>query len=133
MKKIFIILLTCFLIMICVIPQNVNAALNYVNIDTLRTTLTYSNCTGYVQVFVSALDSSAETSVSARLYVKATSGKWIEVTPDWDTQTATGDSNNFLFSFDGTQGARYKVDVSVSVTIDGYTETDTDTVEGSCF
>lgn len=132
MKKSIMILLSCLLLAVIVVPQNISAALNFVNIDTIDTTLNYSNLTGYVSVSVYTLDASAETSVSARVYVKATSGRWVEVTPDWATQTATGDFNSFMFSFDGTHGARYKVDVTITVTIDGYTETATDTVESSC-
>lgn len=132
MKRLFSILVLCTLL-VCLIPApDADAAIMYTNIQGFTNTLEFSNNTGIVMTEISSVDSSAEVTVSAKLYVKATSGRWIEIDTDWAPQTFSGSTVCCSFAFDGDSGVRYKVDVTVSVTIDGYTETATDSVEKTC-
>lgn len=132
MKKLFSILILCTLL-ICLIPvPDADAAIMYTNIQRFTNTLNFSNNTGILTTEISSVDSSAEVTLSAKLYVKATSGRWIEIDTDWTPQTFSGSNICYDFVFDGDSGVRYKVDVTVSVTIDGYTETVTDSVEKTC-
>ena len=132
MKKILTFALSLVFILCCIPNAEVDAAILWTNISSIDLNMQSANGIGEIVVCVGTVDEESEIAVTAALYVKATSGKWIEVTPDdWETQTATGVIAYFGFTYTGNNYARYKVDITVDVTLNGYTETITDSAENS--
>ncbi|MBQ7010313.1 MAG: hypothetical protein IJN63_01270 [Clostridia bacterium] len=129
MRKLISFLLASVVLACSLIPFNVNAALNYENVNDISTNVYFSNQTGTVTVIIRTTSPDAELFVNASLYVKATSGRWIDITPDWEE--AYGNGSTFIcdFPFDATNGWRYKVEVSALVCVSDVCETVTDSYE----
>lgn len=116
MKKLLSVILACVLLTCCFAPANVSAAIMWTNINYFDVYLDHQNYMGIVTVGISTVDSSATIELSAKVYVKATSGKWIEITPDdWTTITSTGTNLDYEFYYDGYSNIRHKVDYRNSI------------------
>ena len=115
-KKLLSVILACVLLTWCFAPANVSAAIMWTNINYFDVNLDHQNYMGIVTVGISTVDSSATIELSAKVYVKATSGKWIEITPDdWTTITSTGTNLDYEFYYDGYSNIRHKVDYRNSI------------------
>lgn len=133
MKKLLSVVMACVLLCCCFAPANVSAAIMWTNINSYTVELQFINGVGVVYAEVYTTGDDATVELTPAIYVKATSGKWIDVTPsDWSSVTQTGSLVQYEFYYEPFGNLRFKAEVTASVTIDGYTETETLSDESTC-
>lgn len=94
-------------------------------------TLSFNGNTGNVAVTIIGKSGVTNITADIKLYYKNSSGSWVEIDKDWsydvDQMTLTATE-----SFAGVEGQEYKIEVSGSVTMDGYAEPISKTATATC-
>lgn len=94
-------------------------------------TLSFNGNTGNVAVTIIGKSGVDNITADIKLYYKNTSGSWVEIYNNWsydvDQMTLTATE-----SFTGVEGREYKIEVSGSVTKDGYAEPVSKTATATC-
>lgn len=94
-------------------------------------TLSFNGNTGNVAVTIIGKSGVDNITANIKLYYKNTSGSWVQIYNNWsydvDQMTLTATE-----SFTGVEGREYKIEVSGSVTKDGYAEPVSKTATATC-
>ena len=137
MKRRIISLFLTLVMVLSIMPAAINAAVAdpiiplWDNVNTFNATLTFNSTTGNVKVNVIGQSGVSNITAEIRLYYKNTAGSWIEINKDWDYSV----NQRYLIvseSFTGVAGREYKIEVSGTVTKNGYAEAISDTATATC-
>lgn len=101
------------------------------NADSVTAKLLFNGSTGNVSATIRGQKGVTNISVSVRLFYKSTSNTWIEINKDWDYDVDKS-SLSIYETFTGISGCEYKVEVSGTVTKNGYAESISQTVTATC-
>ena len=135
-KRIVAIVMMCCLIF-SIVPISVQAALvepiqpMWDNTTTVTANFSFDGTTGGFTVYVLGKSGVTNISVNIKLYYKNTSGSWTEIDTDWNYSV-----NQRIFSvsetFTGVADIEYKIEVSGTVTKNGYSEVISKTATAIC-
>lgn len=125
-KRIVAIIMTLCL-MFSLVPATVHAAQveplqpMWDNTQTFTANLGFSNTNGSVTVYIRGQFGVTNITADVSLFYKNDSGGWEEIEKDWEYTTSQRELT-ITEHFDGEAGREYKIEVSATVTMNGYTE-----------
>lgn len=101
------------------------------NADSVTAKLLFNGSTGNVSATIRGQRGVTNISVSLRLFYKSSYGTWVEIEKDWDYDVDKS-SLSIYETFTGISGREYKVEVSGTVTKNGYAEPISYTATATC-
>lgn len=135
-KRIITIFLLCC-VLFALIPATAQAAqiektqLRWNNTSYITAGIKFNGTSGFVSVFICGKSGVTNITADVKLYYKNTSGSWVEIEMNWDYDVDQ-DCLTIGESFTGVAGREYKIEVSGTVTKDGYAEPISKTATSTC-
>ena len=137
MKKRIVAIIMTLCLMFSLVPATVHAAQvepiqpMWDNTMTFTANLGFSSTDGSVTVYIRGQSSVTNITADVKLFYKNTAGIWVEIENDWVYST----NQRYLTiteHFEGESGCEYKIEVSGTVTMNGYAEAISKTATATC-
>ena len=125
-KRLFSIIMMSIMIF-SILPATVHAAQGetlipmWDNASQITANISFSNGNGYAEVAILGKSGVTNISVDVRLFYKNATGGWTEIVKDWD-YNVNQRMLSISESFNADAGREYKIEVSGTVTQNGYAE-----------
>lgn len=125
------IMLSCLCIPISAANLESYELLRWVNIQSIEGRIAFNKTSGNYSMVIEGAKEVDKITATAKLYYKNSSGKWIEIVKDW---TYDVDKNYLAINedFTGVSGREYKVELEVTVYMNGYGEEVSKTTTKTC-
>lgn len=135
-KRLFSLVMICCLLF-ALVPTGVHAAQKepisplWTNTNSVYAAINFNGTTGNVTVSITGQSGVSNITADVKLYYKNTAGTWTEIVKGWSYDV----NQMYLIvseSFTGVPGREYKIEVSATVTKNGYGESISKTATEVC-
>lgn len=135
-KRLFSLVMICCLLF-ALVPTGVHAAQKepvsplWTNTNSVYAAINFNGATGNVTVSITGKNGVSNITADVKLYYKNTAGTWTEIVKGWSYDV----NQMYLIvseSFTGVPGREYKIEVSATVTKNGYGESISKTATEVC-